>query len=228
VITRGQEAAWQVARTACAYAVQNGNHTIAGPLAQPTGRGRAVGLCVACGATVEVDLGDPRPALSGYAVGVRCASRLGWWHGADDSRLSSLAATARTDPAFMGYALAAFARGKALTTSWDLAAALTIERPTLFRLELFPAIRDAPVTGGGADGRARAIVDTARTAGIALSMLTVVLAEARAVRDDEAGRAAGPQRERDIEGARQEVAQADRALHAARERLASLEAAQRG
>jgi len=64
-MTRGQEAAWQVARTACAHAVQNRNHTIAGPLAQPTGRGRAVGLCVACGATVEVDLGDPRPAPSG-------------------------------------------------------------------------------------------------------------------------------------------------------------------
>jgi hypothetical protein len=228
MMTRGQEAAWQVARTACANAVGNGNHTIAGPVAQSAGRGRAVGLCVVCGATVEVDLGDPQPEPSGYAVGVRCAPRQGWWHGGAESRLSGLAAAARTDPAFMGYALAAFARGKALTDSWDLAAALYIDRPTLFRLELFPALRDAPAAGGGDDGRATALRDTARDAGIGLSMLTSVLIDARAVLIDEVARAAGQQRARDIETARQEVAAADRALQAARARLASLEAAPRG
>lgn len=224
MMTRGQEAAWQVARTACANAVVNGNHTIAGPVAQSAGRGRAVGLCVVCGATVEVDLSDPRPEPSGYAVGVRCARRQGWWHGGAESRLSGLAAAARTDPAFMGYALAAFARGKVLTDSWDLAAALSIDRPTLFRLELFPALRDAPAAGSGAN----AIADLARDAGIGMSLFTGVLADARAVLTQEADRAAGQQCARDIETARQDVAAAEGALHGARARLAALEAARQG
>jgi len=226
-MTQGHEAAWQVARTACANAVQNGNHVIAGAVVQHSGgRDRAVGLCVACGKSVEVDLGDPRPEPSGYAVGSRCVPRSRWWDSADDSYLAGLAAAARKDPTFMGYAVAAFARGKGLTDSWELAAALHINRQTLFRLELFPAIRDAPAAGGGADTRAGAIIDTARAAAVQAPDLTRLLTDARVALTVEGDRETTHQRERDIEKARQDIIEAERVLQAARARLESLVAVQ--
>jgi len=228
-MTRAHEAAWHVARAACTTAVLNGNHRIAGAVVQSAARSRAVGLCVACGDTVEVDLDDPRPEPSGYAVGVRCVPRHHWWRAAD-SRLSSLAAAARTDPTFMAYALAAFARGKGLEDSWELSTALSIERATLYRLDLFPSIKDASAGASAGDLRASALVETARDADIALSMLTSVLAEARAVLADEAARArraAGQPGEGEIAAARQDLAVAESAVHAARTRLESLEVRRR-
>lgn len=218
---------WQAAQSARRGAVDTGGHLIAGMLPQVDGAGRvsaAEGLCVRCGGALVVDVAaGGRPTISGRARQEHCTPRLWWMDAGCEIRLSRRAFAARQDPAFVGHALAAYARsraGETGATGIDLAYTLGLygdqATATLYRLQLYP------MPAGDATALGRASLEIARAMGLDAARLTRVLIDAQAAVTAEAGQQATEEREREIARAREAVTATGHAHHAAQERLAAL------
>ncbi len=220
----GDLVTWRAAQSARRGAVDTGGHLIAGMLPQVDGSGRvsaAEGLCVRCGGALVVGFAaGGRPTISGRARQEHCTPRLWWMDAGCETRLRSRAFAARQDPAFLGHALAAYARSRAGETGVDLAYTLGLSgdqaTATLYRLQLYP------MPTGDAAALGRAALEIARAMGLDTARLTRVLTNAQAAVTAEAGQRATEEREREIARAREAVTATGRAHHAAQERLAAL------
>lgn len=220
----GDLVTWQAAQSARRGAVDTGGHLIAGMLPQVDGSGRvsaAEGLCVRCGGTLVVDVAaGGRPTISGRARQEHCTPRLWWMDAGCETRLSRRMFGARQDQAFVGYALAAYARSRAGGTGVDLAYALGLSgdqaTATLYCLQLYP------MPTGDAAALGRASLEIAQAMALDAARLTRVLIDAQAAVAAEAGQRAVTEREREIARAREAVTATGRAHRAAQERLAGL------
>ncbi len=190
----GDLVTWRAAQSARRGAVDTGGHLIAGMLPQVDGAGRvsaAEGLCVRCGGALVVDFAaGGRPTVSGRARREHCTPRLWWMDAGCETRLSRHVFAARQDPAFVGHALAAYARARAGATGVDLAYALGLHgdqaTATRYRLELYP------MPTGDAATLGRVALGIARAMGMDAARLTHVLTDAQAaVAAEEGQRAVG-------------------------------------
>lgn len=214
-----EEDGLRAGRQTLALVNANGSHAVTGLVSLAPHQERALGLCMACGLSLEV-LYTPRgPIITGDVRSTRCSPHPWWERTGREEMLRLLALLARRDPAFLAYHLAAYGRGRGLTDDEALAKTLHLTTGALHRLELYPVPR-APCEPLGAPAEAMA-----RVIGIAPAHLGAVLVEARQVLEAEAISRLGQEGENIVAQARAAVVAAERALQAAQAHLESLCAA---
>ncbi len=220
----GDLVTWQAAQRALRGAVELSHHLIGGMLPQVDTAGRvsvAEGLCLRCGGALVVAFDTGGPFISGRARGAVCIPRDRWWTDSGvEATVTRRAFAARTDPAFVGYALAAYARSRqARDTGFDLARALGLgenSRATVDRLALYP------LPTGEARATDPAVQEMARATGIDSALLARILAEARAAVAGEQGRRTVAAREEEITTVRAALVRVERERAALQERLDGL------
>ena len=222
----GDLVTWQAAQSALRGAVELSHHLIGGMLPQVNTAGRvsvAEGLCLRCGGALVVAFDTGGPFISGRARGAVCIPRDRWWTDSGvEATVTRRAFAARTDPAFVGYALAAYARSRqAYDTGFDLARALELgvsphTRATVDRLALYP------LPTGEARATDPAVQEMARATGIDSALLARILAEARAAVAGEQGRRTVAAREEEITTVRAALVRVERERAALQERLDGL------
>lgn len=191
-------------------------HTMPGVLPYPPGpltQGYA-GVCAICGASFSVDVGMGRAA--GAALQTPCRP-VGGWGVAEDQRLVSMAAAASLrDPAFLGYAMAAYMRRHGL--GWvGLAEQLHTDSAALSGLALQPALTwDDGVVVELRDGPARD-----RLARVGGTSCTWLLDALDALKGEDSQRQETA-RAAEIADAQADLAVAEETVAQARQRLALL------